>query len=193
MYKLPLFVALLALASCQSDGTRLDSKHKTLMIKAAGEIETVPDMATFRIQLSCLKSTIGASKQCLVDKSNALNKKLLGFNIDPKDILTTAVDLQKSYEWRRNSQVFTGYNSATTLIVTVRNLDNLDRIYTELIENQNLEIGNLAYSHSKLDSLKNEAYMKALRNSNVLADRLLTELPEKKKEILKIGNIAISA
>ncbi|HSI89712.1 MAG TPA: SIMPL domain-containing protein [Adhaeribacter sp.] len=163
------------------------------MIKAAGEVETVPDMATFRIQLSCLKPTIGASKQCLVDKSNALHKKLLSFNLDPKDILTTSVDLQKGYEWRNNSRVFTGYNSSTTMIVTVKNLDNLDRIYTELIENQNLEIGNLAYSHSKLDSLKNEAYLKALRNSKVLADRLLTELPEKKKEILKIGNVAITS
>ncbi|MBK0403818.1 SIMPL domain-containing protein [Adhaeribacter sp. BT258] len=193
MYKIPVFVALLALASCQANEGRIDSRHKTIMIKAAGEVETVPDMATFRIHLSCLKPTIGASKQCLVDKSNALHKKLLNFNLYPKDILTTSVDLQKGYEWRNNSRVFTGYNSATTLIVTVKNLDNLDRIYTELIENQNLEIGNLVYSHSKLDSLKNEAYLKALRNSKVLADRLLTELPEKKKEILKIGNVAISA
>lgn len=193
MHKVFLFVALIMLAGCQSQESRLQTKHKTIMIKAAGEVETLPDLATFRIQLSCLKPTITASKQCLVEKSNALNKKLLGFNIDKKDILTTSVDLHKGYEWRNNSRVFTGYNSATTMIITVRNLDNLDRIYTELIENQNLEIGNLAYSHSRLDSLKNEAYLKALRNSKVLADRLLTELPEKKKEILKIGNVAISA
>ncbi len=193
MHKITAIIALVALAGCQSGETRFEARHKTIMIKAAGEVETVPDMATFRIQLACLKPTIGSSKQCLVDKSNALNKKLLGFNIDPKDILTTSVDLHKGYEWRNNSRVFTGYNSATTMIVTVKNLNNLDRIYTELIENQNLEIGNLAYSHSKLDSLKNEAYLKALRNSKVLADRLLTELPEKKKEILKIGNVAITA
>ncbi len=163
------------------------------MIKATGEVETLPDMASFRIELSCLKKSIKESKACLVDKSNELNKTLLGFGIDQKDILTTAVNLNKSYNYTNNSQVFAGYNSSTTLYITIRDLNNLDIIYTELLENRNLELNALAYSHSKLDSLKNEAYVKALKNSQVLADKLLSEIPGAKKEILKIGNVEISS
>jgi uncharacterized protein YggE len=163
------------------------------MIKSAGEVETLPDMASFQIDLSCLEPTVKASKDCLVKKSNELTAKLLSFGVEKKDILTAAVSLNKSYTWKNNSNVFEGYRSSTTTYITVRNLDKLDEIYTELLENRNLELGGLSYAHSKMDSLQNEAYMNALKKSAVLADKLLTGLPEKKKEILKIGNVAISS
>jgi uncharacterized protein YggE len=101
--------------------------------------------------------------------------------------------MNKSYAWRNNSSVFEGYRSSTTVFVTVRNIEKLDEIYTELLENRNLDLGGLSYSHSRLDSLKNEAYVNALEKSGILTDILLGKLPESKKEILKIGNVEISA
>jgi uncharacterized protein YggE len=56
-----------------------------------------------------------------------------------------------------------------------------------------LDIGGLNFSHTKLDSLENEAYAKALEKSGILADKLLNKIPESDKEILKIGNVEISA
>jgi len=163
------------------------------MIKSLGEVETLPDMATFHIDLNCLDKSIKDSKKCLVDKSNELNTNLQSFGINKDDILTTSVDMNKSYAWRNNSSVFEGYRSSTTVFVTVRNIEKLDEIYTELLENRNLDLGGLSYSHSRLDSLKNEAYVNALEKSGILTDILLGKLPESKKEILKIGNVEISA
>jgi uncharacterized protein len=193
MNKIIGLLALITLASCQSRPTSQASKFKTITIKSYGEVETLPDMATFNISLNCLAQSVKASKKCLVDKSNELNEKLLSFGIDKKDILTTSITMNKSYTWRNNSNVFEGYRSSTETYITVRNLDKLDEIYTELLENRNLELGGLSYSHSKMDSLQNEAYLNALKKSDVLADKLLTELPESKKEILKIGNVELSA
>lgn len=187
------FFCLFLLAGCQVQDSGAPAKYKTIMIKADGKVETLPDMATFRIRLDCMKKSTGEAKQCLVEKSQELNRKLLSFGIKQQDILTTSVEMNPVYNWVKNSRVFEGYSSSTTMIVTVKNLDKLDGLYTELIENRNLEIGGLAYSHSQLDSLKNEAYANALKKAGVLADKLLTELPEKKKEILKIGNVAIQA
>ncbi|MDX5443627.1 MAG: SIMPL domain-containing protein [Hymenobacteraceae bacterium] len=184
---------LIVFAGCQSKPTVEKAKFKTIMIRSVGEAETLPDEATFYINLSCLDKSVKDSKQCLVDKSNALNKKLLAFGINKDDILTTAVNLEKSYTWQKNSRVFEGYNSSTSVFVTVKNIDKLDEIYTELLENSNLQLGGLSYTHSKLDSLKNEAYLDALQKANVLADKLLTGIPENDKEILKIGNVEISA
>ncbi len=185
--------SILILVSCQNYTIPEQPKFKTLMIKSSGKIETLPDIVTFSISLNCLKKTVKSSKDCLVKKSNELNAKLLSFNIDQDDILTTSVNLNKSYRWRYNTQVFEGYNSSTRLFVTVRNINKLDEIYTELLENQNLNLSGLSYSHSKLDSLKNEAYVDALKNADILADKLIDELPEKEKEILKLGNVKISA
>lgn len=170
-----------------------DPSFKTIMIKSVGEIETVPDQATFNVNLDCLDRSVKASKDCLVLKSNELIKKLQSFGVKKEDILTTSVTLDKSYSWRNNSNVFEGYRSATSVIVTVKNIEMLDEIYTELLENRNLELGGLSYEHSKIDSLKNEAYVRALKKSEILADKLLEKLPENDKEVLKIGNVEINA
>lgn len=79
------------------------------------------------------------------------------------------------------------------MFITVKNIEKLEEIYTELLENQNLELGGLSYKHSKLDSLQNEAYVIALEKAGILSDRLIETLPESRKEILKIGNVEISA
>jgi len=186
-------LSLLVLVGCQTGDHVPPSKFKTIMIKSVGELETLPNMATFQIGLECLDRSIKTSKQCLVDKSNELRDKLLSFGLDKDDILTTSVDMNKSYTWQNRSRVFTGYRSSTTVYVTVRNMDKLGEIYTELLENQNLNLGGLSYAHSEMDSLKNEAYINALKKSEILSEKLLGQLPETQKEILKIGNIEITA
>ena len=186
-----LFLACLITVSCQRPTH--DPGFKTIMIKSVGEVETTPDEATFNIYLYCLDNSVKASKNCLVAKSNELIAKLQSFGVKKQDILTSSVNLEKSYTWRNNSNVFEGYRSTTNLIVTVKHIDALDEIYTELLENRNLELGGLSYSHSKIDSLQNEAYAKALKKSETLADKLLEKLPENDKEVLKIGNVELAA
>lgn len=183
---------LFSLVSCQRQAG-VDPSFKTIMIKSVGEMEAVPDQAKFRVSLYCLDKSVKASKNCLVLKSNELVKKLQSLGVKESDILTTSVSMDRSYAWRNNSNVFEGYRSATSLIVTIKNIDSLDEIYTELLENRNLELGGLEYNHSQIDSLKNEAYVQALKKSDVLADKLLEKLPEDDKEVLKIGNVEITA
>ena len=193
MKSIIISICVFLFVGCQSTSIVEQSKFKTLMIKADGEVETLPNMASFYIDLSCLDLSITESKKCLEDKSNELTKKLLSYNIKKEDIMTTAITLNKSYKWVNNSRVFEGYRSTTQTIVTVRDLEKLSIIYSDLLENKNLTLGGLNYSHSDLDSLKNEAYVKALEKADVLADKLLSKLPENSKEVLKIGNVKISS
>jgi uncharacterized protein YggE len=193
MKYITIIILGLFLASCQTNPAPEKEKFRTIMLRSTGEIETLPDMASFTVQLSCLDKSVAASKKCLVDKSNELISTLLSLGLKKEDILTTSVDMQKNYDWRNNSRIFLGYNSSTTVYITVRDIDRLDEIYTELFENRNLETGGLTYSHSALDSLKNAAYVDALKKANVTAEKLLPELNKKEKEILKVGNVEITA
>lgn len=177
-------------ASAENDS---NVTYKTITLRSTGAVETLPDMASFNINLSCLDKSVENAKNCLAKKSNALMKTLQSFGVAEDDILTTAVNLNKSYTWERNTRVFEGYKSSTSVFVTVKNLDKLDTIYTALLGNENLDLSGLSYAHSKLDDLKNDAYVDALKKANTLANRLLEELPEAKKEILKIGNVEITA
>ena len=185
-------LSVILLMGCQNNAPNERLKFKTIMVKSYGQIETLPDQAAFHINLNCLENSVKLSKKCLVDKSNELNSQLISFGINKDDILTTSVNMTKSYTWAKNTRVFQGYNSSTMMFVTVRDIDKLDEIYSELLENRNLDLGGLSYSHSKIDSLKNEAYVDALKKANILTDKLLIELPESDKEILKIGNVEIS-
>ena len=193
MKRLLILFSLFLAFNCQSQSATTDSKFKTIMLRASGEVETLPDRASFNINLSCLNKSIESAKSCLVEKSNALMKTLQSFGIDKDDILTTSVTLNKSYTWTNNTKVFEGYKSATSVYVTVKDLDKLDAIYTQLLGNENLDLGGLNFTHSKMDNLKNDAYVDALKKADQLADRLLENLSESKKEVLKIGNVMITA
>lgn len=170
-----------------------NSNFKTIMLRSTGEVEVLPDMASFNINLSCLDKSIETSKNCLVEKSNALMKTIKSFGISKDDILTTSVNLNKSYTWVNNSKVFEGYKSSTSVYVTVKDLRKIEDLYTTLLGNENLDLSGLSYSHSNMEELKNDAYVNALQKANSLADRLLQNLPETGKEVLKIGNVQISS
>ena len=195
MKHLPIAMVLLSVAftACQQGAPLERAKFKTIMIKSQGEVEAQPDMATFMVNLNCLNPQISKSKECLIEKSNSLKERIMSFAVPEEDIVTNTVNMHKSYTWQRNSRVFEGYRSTTNLIVSVKNLEKLDLLYTELLGDKDLELGGLSYDHSQFDSLKNEAYFSALKKGNVLAKKLVKELPEDELEILKIGNVEITA
>lgn len=190
MERLILVLILLLATSCEQPVSEKEP-YKTIMVKADGRDDVVPDMAKFEINLECLKYTPAASRNCLVEKSNELKDKLLSFKIDENDMITTAVDMQKQYTWNKNSRIFQGYRASASLVVTVRNLEDMDKIYTDLIDDENTNLHGLYYEHSKMDSLRNRVYLKALDNANNLAESLLQQLPEEDYEVLQIGNTKI--
>lgn len=190
MRTLTLLLTFMLLAGCSVGNTQTLTVPKTILLSSVGEIETLPDMATFRANLNCLETNLLASKTCLEEKSNALSEQLKGFGIASKDILTTAVELNKKYRWDDGEQIFIGYESSTSIVVTVRSMDSLSMIYSKLMENENLNLGGLAYSHTDMDGLKNKAHADALVKAHALAEVLLAQMPETKKEIIRISNVA---
>lgn len=165
---------------------------KTILLQATGVVETMPDMATINIQVSCLEATAKAAKDCLVKQSNELNDFLLKSGIDEKDLLTTSMLLDKRFKWEHNKKVFEGYYCSTNTTITIRDLDALSVLYSQLLEMEKLSINGPNYTHSKMNELKNEAHANALNNANLLADRLLQELPESTKEVITISNTQIN-
>jgi len=166
--------------------------YKTILLKASGTVEIAPNEASIMITASCLNIDIKQAKSCLIDITSNLDNDLRDFGIQKEDILTTNVNLNKQYIWSNNSEVFNGYSASTTTIVRVRDLKILDELYTNLLSNDKLSLGSLTYSHSKMDSINNMAYIKALENANKLADQILTQLPEKNKSILQVSNFEIT-
>lgn len=187
MKSLSLILSVVLLISCNSG-----NDYKTILLKTSGSVEIAPDEASIIINASCINKDIKQAKSCLIDITSSLNDDLLNFGIQKEDILTTNVNLSKDYIWTNNSEVFNGYRASTTTSVIVRDLKILDKLYSNLLSNDKLGIGSLTYGHSKMDSINNVAYLKALENANKLADQILSQLPEKNKSIMQVSNFEIS-
>lgn len=186
MNKSAIILAILLLTCCNTE-----NEYKTILLKTSGQVEAEPDEASISIQINCVDKNIESAKKCLINKSNALNEKIIGYGISKEDILTTRINLVKDYIWLNNSNVFNGFNASTTINVMIRDLNLLDDLYTNLLSNEELTIGSLTYNYSQIDSLNEIAYLMALDKANSIADELLSELPEKKKVIARISNVEI--
>jgi uncharacterized protein YggE len=187
MKSLSLILSVVLLISCNSG-----NDYKTILLKTSGSVEIAPDEASIIINASCINKDIKQAKSCLIDITSSLNDDLLNFGIQKEDILTTNVNLSKDYIWTNNSEVFNGYRASITTSIRVRDLKILDELYSNLLSNDKLGIGSLTYGHSKMDSINNVAYLKALENANKLADQILSQLPEKNKSIMQVSNFEIS-
>jgi uncharacterized protein len=187
MKRVFLILPFLMLVGCNPE-----NDYKTILLKASGTVEIAPDEASIIITASCLNKDIRQARSCLIDITSNLDNDLRSFGIQKEDILTTNVNLSKQYIWSNNSEVFNGYSASTTTSVRVRDLKILDELYTNLLSNDKLTVGSLTYGHSKMDSLNNMAYLRALENANMLADQILTQLPEKNKSIVQVSNFEIT-
>lgn len=177
---------MIFLISCSSE-----KDYKTILLKTSGIVEIMPDEASIVIEISCIDKQIEQAKSCLIDKTNRLNEDLNSFLIHKDDILTMNVNLSKDYIWINNSNIFNGYKASTTTRVKIRDLKILEELYPLLLSNEQLSLGSLTYSHSRIDSIDAVAYLKALDNANKLADKILTQIPEKNKIITQISNVRI--
>jgi len=187
MKRLIYVLLIISLFGCDTK-----ENFKTIILKTTGNIEIEPDEASILIQINCVDKNIMTAKNCLMEKSDKLYASLTKYGIQKQDILTTRVDLNKDFSWINNSYVFNGYNASSTAHVKIRELKILDDLYPELLSNEQLTIGGLTYHHSKIDSLNEIAYLRALENASRLADKIISTLPEKNKMVVQISNIEIS-
>ncbi len=186
-------IILLAISMIVLSGCYQDTNLKTIVLKANGSVQVKPDEASASISIKCINKNIDIANDCLAKESASLKSILVGLGIEGKDILTTQVNLNKTFVWRNNSNVFDGYNASTAVNVTVRDLGIISKFYTELLTHEKFTISSLNYHHSDYESLKKQAYLKALDNSNDLATDILAKLPETSKEVMQISNVEIKA
>ena len=160
-----------------------------LNISASGEIELVPDMASVTISIGCTNKDITVSNECAMQNIDKLFALFDEYEISKDDYHSSRVNLEKSYRWRNNSNVFDGYLSSSTVSVKFNDMDVMSKAITKILAMKNAEVFGLNYSHSKIDSIANEAYLKALGNARKLAEDIKLELKGKSISVLEVSNI----
>lgn len=178
-----LTVLLVFMSECAAQP---DKDGTILNLDASGEIEVEPDMARFRVMVSCIEKHSSASKFCLKNEIDEVFDILSELYIGPKDYHSSKVSLDKEYQWENKIRVFTGYRSSMSISVTVRDLEKLGDLLGRLMEQKNLSISGLSYSHSKTEQLKIDAHLKALDNAQRLAESIKNQIGGKTLYIMEI-------
>lgn len=185
MKKFIYIIMALSLIGCDNS----DHKKSILLnISATGEIEIIPDIASITINVSCLSKNLVKSNNCTKNRIDKLFTLLEQHKTLKKDYHSSRVNLEKEYVWRKNSNIFAGYKSSSTVNILFRDLESMSKVLTKTMLMKNINVSNLNYSHSNIDLLANDAYLAAIKNSKTLVNKIKDNLNGQSVEILEISN-----
>ena len=118
----PLFAARPTLAV---DGA--NPPEHTISVTGTGRIVLSPDLADLRLGVSSTARTVKEARQAAAATMTAVIASLKKLGIDDKDIQTTTLSLQPTYDYSTNTNPprLTGYVLSNGVAVTIRDLDEV--------------------------------------------------------------------
>lgn len=116
----PLLAARPILAT---EGTTTTPEH-TISVTGTGKVVISPDIADLRLGVSSTARTVREARNDAASKMTAVIAALKHLGIDDKDIQTTTLSLQPTYDYSTNANPprLTGYMLSNAVAVTVRDL-----------------------------------------------------------------------
>ena len=181
-------MAALLATGCARVATTTSAELPTFTIAATGRVEVAPDEATFTLRSTCERDEASAANACLRARVDGLHALLADLGIPERDRQTLDVRLDPRYDYRDNRRVRTGFVASSGLRVTLRDLGLLDRVYGELLDDEDLQLEYMQYGHSRLDSLTREAHLRALDEAAALADALVGRAGASGKRLVGVSN-----
>ena len=164
-----VFLATLALLAC----TGLASANVT--VTGTGKVTYTPDLAHVAVGVSSDGKTAAEAWQKNAAVVQKLFAALKAYGIEPRDLKTTHLDVSPRYVQRKDQEPeLVGYRVTYDLSVTVRKLDELGRVLDGLVENGANRHMNIAFGHSDIEKLMDEARTKAAAEARKNAELYVT-------------------
>ncbi|MDD4572827.1 MAG: SIMPL domain-containing protein [Sphaerochaeta sp.] len=135
---------------------------RTIQVTGSGEVELEADIASFNIQVSELGKTTKEAQALANGKMSSILQALRSFQIDDKDIKTTALALRPSYKWVDNQQVLEGQVASQSLNVIVRDLPSLGLVIDKLGEISAITLNSILLDKDDKSEALDEARQKAV-------------------------------
>ncbi|GEM_PF-6487469 len=150
-----------------------------LKVTATGTVKAKPNMATF--EFGVVSHDPSAEKA--LDISSKATSKILNVlhndNLNSSDIQTSSLLVYP--EQNKNDK--TTYGAENNIVVRIKNLNMLSKIYKDIIVNGANQTSNLTYTNQDTTELFNEARIRAVHNAIAKA-KLLSKAAN-----LKLGDI----
>jgi uncharacterized protein YggE len=174
MKKIFLFLALMTMTTHYSqDKVVLQSQ---ISVSGEGKVKVVPDEVVITVAVETKgenSSKVKSDNDATVDK---VLKYLYSTKIDKKDIKTDRVSLYPMYDYNKKKNY---HFASQTISITLRDLSQYDVIMQKLTENGVNRVDGVTFQSSKIEQLKSEARVLAVKDAQKKANDFAGALNQK--------------
>jgi uncharacterized protein len=152
------------------------SEKKWINVTGHASLKMVPDMVELSLRAQNIKPAMKdavAQTQADVNEIIAVCRKYVS---EPADIKVSTISTNKAYDYRGNREVFTGFEAAQVLAVSLKNISAIEKFTEELLATRISRIENIRYNHTKADSILREVNLMALDDARKTADKMCSKM-----------------
>jgi uncharacterized protein YggE len=176
------FIATLAALVCAG----LASANVT--VTGSGKVTYVPNLAYLSVGVSGEGKTASEAWQKNEETVKKLFDVLKTFGINRKDMKTTGLNVSPRYVNHKDQEPeLVGYTASYDLSVTVRKLDEAGRVLDALAENGANRHVSIAFGHSDVERMMDEARTKAALDARKKAELYVTAAGASLGQVLSIS------
>jgi hypothetical protein len=110
-------------ATAQAQSPDMDETLRTLSVSGTGRVNATPDVADISLGVFEQAKEAGGASNKAAASMDAVVQALLGMGIDEKDIQTTSLSLDASYDWNQEPARIVGWEARNMVNVTVRDIE----------------------------------------------------------------------
>lgn len=167
-------LALLVPLAAAQDGSK--TAERTISVSATGSAAAAPDRATISTGVMTEAAT---AREAMTANATAMKKLIDGLKaqrIEPRDLQTTAVQLNPRYANASGGRApaINGYQTTNQVRITVREVGRLGEILDQAVTLGANQMGGIGFEVSTAETLKDEARKAAMVNARRRAELYAT-------------------
>jgi uncharacterized protein YggE len=160
--------ALVAPAEAQQPQSE---RQANIVVGGEGSISAAPDYAEITAGVTTKAKTAKEAADANSKLMAAVMAALLDVGIAKKDIQTSQFSVQPIYTTQGNTEPkLTGFSASNQVTVTVRQIDKVSEIVDRMVSAGATNIGNLAFLHSDMSKLLDQARESAVADARRKAE-----------------------
>jgi uncharacterized protein YggE len=165
--------AAVAPALAQSADT--DETLRTLSVSGTGRVNAVPDVADISLGVFETAKEAANASQKAAASMDAVVQALLALGIDEKDIQTTSISLNASYDWNKQPAEIVGWEARNMVDVTVRNLEAVGDVVDAVVQAGSNQINGITFRVEDPTEAQSLARTAAVEDARVKAEQLASD------------------
>ncbi|HSB96858.1 MAG TPA: SIMPL domain-containing protein [Spongiibacteraceae bacterium] len=163
--------------------------ERVITVKGAAEIEVAPDIVTVSYAVIKMEPQVADAKAYVDKVGSDTIRAAIAQGVKEEDISSSNLDIRRElrYDDKQNKQVLVGYTVTRNVTLTLRKIDNFNKLLQALVDARLDEVQNIQPGISTLPKLKAEALKAATDDAKLKADLLAGQFQGKRGEPLEIN------